>query len=516
MTTLKKIGKLIFSQKTTIILLLLAQIAFIIFTFFKLSEQYTYLNIVFTIIALALTVYILNKPTNPAYKLAWIIPLLLMPLFTTFAYFILMNQYGTKKVVKAHAKKCLDTKAFMRQNDKVLNNLNIEDKNVYHLARYMDRFGGYPTYQNTTVEYFKIGEEKFEAIKRELRKAKHFIFMEYFIIDQGEMWSEIEAILLQKASEGVDVRLMYDGMGSQSLLPYRYDKKLREKGIKCCVFNPFRPMLSSIQNNRDHRKILVIDGHTAFTGGINRADEYINRKERFGHWKDTAIMLRGEAVWNFTMMFLQLWEITDGEGIATDYDKYRPEVHMPMQIESDGYVMPYGDSPLDNENVGELVYMNIINSAKSYVYIMTPYLVLDNEMITALGYAAKSGVDVRIIVPGIPDKWYVKSIGWSYYRELIELGVKIYEYNGFIHAKSFVSDDTTAVVGTINLDYRSLFLHFECAAYMYKHPCVLDVKQDFLNVQKNNCLEVTLEMCEKRSFISKVISAILRTLAPLL
>ena len=189
---------------------------------------------------------------------------------------------------------------------------------------------------------------------------------------------------------------------------------------------------------------------------------------------------------------------------------------MPIKIQSDGYVMPYGDSPLDNENVGELVYMNIINSAKDYVYIMTPYLILDNEMITALGYAAKSGIDVRIIVPGIPDKWYVKSIGWSYYRELIELGVKIYEYNGFIHAKSFVSDDTTAVVGTINLDYRSLYLHFECAAYMYKLPCVDDVKKDFLNIQKNNCVEVTLEMCEKRSFINKVISAGLRTLAPLL
>ena len=516
MTTLKKIGKIIFSQKTTIILLLMAQIAFIVFTFFKLSEQYTYLNIVFTIIALALTVHILNKPTNPAYKLAWIIPLLLMPLFTVVAYFVLMNQYGTKKVVKAHAKKCIETKPYMKQNDKVLNSLNIEDKNVYHLARYMDKFGGYPTYQNTEVEYFRIGEDKFEAIKRELRCARHFIFMEYFIIDQGEMWSEIEAILLQKASEGVDVRLMYDGMGSQSLLPYRYDKKLREKGIKCCVFNPFRPMLSSIQNNRDHRKILVIDGHTAFTGGINLADEYINRKERFGHWKDTAVMLKGDAVWNFTMMFLQLWEITYGEGLATDYDKYRPEVHMPIKIQSDGYVMPYGDSPLDNENVGELVYMNIINSAKDYVYIMTPYLILDNEMITALGYAAKSGIDVRIIVPGIPDKWYVKSIGWSYYRELIELGVKIYEYNGFIHAKSFVSDDTTAVVGTINLDYRSLYLHFECAAYMYKLPCVDDVKKDFLNIQKNNCVEVTLEMCEKRSFINKVISAGLRTLAPLL
>ena len=516
MTFLKKIAKIIFSQKTTIILLLIAQVAFIVYTFFQLSEQYTYLNMVFTVIALALTIYILNKSDNPAYKLAWIIPLLAMPLFATVAYFMLVNQYGTKKVREAHYKKCINTKPLLKQNETVLNNLNIENKNVYHLSRYVDQFGGYPTYQNSSVEYFKIGEEKFEAMKRELKKAKHFIFMEYFIIDQGEMWSEIEAILLRKADEGVDVRLMYDGMGSQSLLPYRYDKKLRKKGIKCCVFNPFKPMLSTIQNNRDHRKILVIDGHTAFTGGVNLADEYINRKERFGHWKDTAIMVKGDAVWNFTMMFLQMWEITVGEGIATDYDKYRPQKYQPVEIKSDGFIMPYGDSPLDNENVGELVYMNIINSAKDYVYITTPYLILDNEMVTALGYAAKSGVDVRIIIPGIPDKWYAKSIGWSYCKDLIDLGVKIYEYNGFIHAKNFVSDDTTAVVGTINLDYRSLYLHFECAAYMYKMPCISDVKADFLNIQKNNCVEVTKEICEKRSAFSKMVSAVLRTFAPLL
>lgn len=516
MKQLKKIAKVLFSQKSTIIMLLAAQIAFIVFTFFKLSEHYTYLNIVFTAIALVLTIFILNKPDNPAYKLAWIIPLLAMPLFATVAYFLLVNQYGTKKVRYAHYRKCINTKPFLKQQEKVLNNLRIEDKNVYHLARYVDQRGGYPVYQNSNVKYFKLGEEKFEAMKKELKKASHFIFMEYFIIDQGEMWTEIEQILLQKVSEGVDVRLMYDGMGSQSLLPYRYDKKLREKGIKCRVFNPFRPMLSTIQNNRDHRKILVIDGHTAFTGGVNLADEYINRKERFGHWKDTAVMVKGDAVWNFTMMFLQMWEITDGEGIATDYDKFRPERFQPAPIKEEGFVMPYGDSPLDNENVGEMVYMNIINSAKDYVYIITPYLILDNEMVTALGYAAKSGVDVRIIVPGISDKWYVKSIGWSYFKDLIEQGVKIYEYNGFPHAKNFVSDDTTAVVGTINLDYRSLYLHFECAAYMYKVPCVSEIKADFLNIQENNCTQITLETCEKRPLISKLVSAVLRTFAPLL
>lgn len=516
MKILKKIIKVVFSLKTTIIALLVAQIAFLVYAFFSLSEQYTYLNIVFIIVSVALTVYILNKPENPAYKLAWIIPLLAMPLFTTVAYFILMNQYGTKKVRDAHNKKCANTKPFLKQKEPVLNSLNIQDKNVYHLATYVDKFGGYPVYQNSSVTYFDEGMEKFKAMKRELKKAKHFIFMEYFIIDQGDMWSEIEQILIDKAKQGVDVRLMYDGMGSQSLLPWRYDKKLRKQGIRCHVFNPFRPMISTIQNNRDHRKILVIDGHTAFTGGVNLADEYINIKERFGHWKDSAIMVKGEAVWNFTMMFFQMWEILDGETVVAEYDDYRPEKYQIEKIESDGFVMPYGDSPLDNENVGEMVYMNIINSAKDYVYITTPYLLIDNEMVTALGYAAKSGVDVRIIVPGIPDKWYVKSIGWSYYRELIELGVKIYEYNGFIHAKNFVSDDTTAVVGSINLDFRSLYLHFECASYMYKMPCVLDVKKDFLYTLENNCTPITMETCAKRPWISRTVSAVLRTFAPLL
>lgn len=516
MKYLKKLAKLIFSQKTTIILLLIAQIGLLIFTFFKLSEEYTYLNIISTIIALAITVYILNKKENPAYKIAWILPLLAVPLFGTVAYFIFVNQHGTRKMRHAYHKKCINTKPYLKQSDEVIDTLKEQDERKAHLARYVNKFAGAPIYQNSKVEYFKVGEEVFEVMKNELNKAKHFIFMEYFIIDQGEMWSEIEKILLQKVDEGVDVRLMYDGMGSQSLLPYRYDKKLREKGINCRVFNPFRPMLSAIQNNRDHRKIMVIDGHTAFTGGINLADEYINKIQRFGYWKDSSVMVKGEAVWNFTMMFLQMWEMTN-EGVKpADYDLYRPEKHSAEQIISDGYVMPYGESPLEDENVGEMVYLNIINNAKKYIYIMTPYLILDNEMITALGYAAKSGVEVRLIVPGNPDKWYVKSIGWSYYKDLIEMGIKIYEYDGFIHSKSFVSDDDTAVVGTINLDFRSLYLHFECAAYMYKMPCVADIKADFTNTVKNHCVPITLETCENRAWFKKLTSSILRILGPLL
>lgn len=514
--TLKKFINKVFSQKTTIILILLAQILFLVFTFLKLSELSSFLFYSFEILGLALAIYILNKPGNPAYKLAWIIPLLAIPMFATLAYFILSNQYSTRRVRNAHIKKCASTKPFLRQDQAVLTELNIEDKNVYRLAKYMDKFAGYPVYKNTTVKYLKSGEEKYEAMIRELKKAKQFIFLEYFIIDQGEMWDEIVKILMDKAKKGVEVRLLYDGMGTSHLLPMRYDKKIQKSGIKCHVFNPFRPMISSIQNNRDHRKICVIDGHTAFNGGINLADEYINRKVRFGHWKDSAVMIKGDGVWSFTMMFLQIWEIVDGEGIASEYDLFLPEDTSKMPKDTPGFVIPYGDSPLDKEAVGELVYLNIINNARDYIYITTPYLVPDNEIITALGYAAKSGVDVRIITPGIPDKWYVRPISQSFYSELISQGVKIYEYKGFMHAKNFVADDTTAVVGTINLDYRSLYLHFECATYMYKVPAVLDVKKDFETTIQKYCVQITTEDCANRPLWSKMFSAVLRIFAPLI
>ena len=354
---LKKTAKFLFSQRTTIILLLIAQIMFIVFTVLRLSEYANYITQVSRVISIALAVYILNKPENPAYKLAWIIPLMAFPLFATLAYFILSNQYSARAARSAYAKKCASTRPYLKQEQSVRDEIAKESTDVQRLAKYIDNFGGYPVYRNTYAEYYKLGEEKFASMLRELEKAKKFIFMEYFIIDQGEMWDAIEEILVRKAKEGVEVRLLYDGMGSQSLLPFRYDKKLRDIGINCRVFNPFRPMLSSIQNNRDHRKICVIDGNTAFNGGVNLADEYINRKERFGHWKDTAVMIKGDAVWSFTMMFLQMWEVVDSKSGSTDYEIYRPDTH-----EFDGcagYVIPYGDSPLDSEAVGQQTYLSI-------------------------------------------------------------------------------------------------------------------------------------------------------------
>ena len=338
--------------------------------------------------------------------------------------------------------------------------------------------------------------------------------MEYFIIDEGVMWNSILEILEEKAKEGVDVRVIYDDMGCIRTLPKKYYKILESKGIKAIAFNKFVPLLSVVMNNRDHRKITVIDGEVGFIGGINLADEYINEKVRFGHWKDASMVMEGQAVWNLTVMFLQLWNFNKEK--AEDYEKFRAIKSYETNIESDGYVQPYGDSPLDGETVGEYVYLNIINKARDYVYINTPYLIIDNELVTALTLAAKSGVDVRIVTPHIEDKWYVHMVTRAYYTQLIECGVKIYEYvPGFIHSKTFVCDDEIGVVGTINMDYRSLYLHFECGVWLYKTKSVFEIKEDFLKTLEV-CENITLDQCKNIKWSNRVLRAILRVFAPLM
>lgn len=327
------------------------------------------------------------------------------------------------------------------------------------------------------------------------------------------MWDTILKILIAKVKEGVEVRLIYDGMGCMSTLPKNYDRILESLGIKTMIFNPFMPLATVIQNNRDHRKIVVIDGHTAFTGGVNLADEYINVYDKYGHWKDSAIMIRGDAVMSFTMMFLETWYIS--KPIDADIKAYLPSKDQSFRIAGEGFCQPYADTPLDGEHVGELVYFDLINKAVDYIYITTPYLIPDNELVTALCFAAKSGVDVRIITPGIPDKKYVFTATRSFYGELLDSGVKIYEYTpGFIHQKTCVSDDSVAVVGSINLDYRSLYLHFECAALLYDSPAVIDVKRDFLDTM-SRCEEITKEKYKKIKRRHALTMSVLRILSPL-
>ena len=326
------------------------------------------------------------------------------------------------------------------------------------------------------------------------------------------MWNSILEILKRNVKEGVDVRFMYDGMCSILLLPYSYPKKLRAMGIKAKMFAPIRPLMSTSQNNRDHRKILVIDGRVAYTGGVNLADEYINEKMKFGHWKDTAIKVEGDAVKSFTIMFLQMWN--SSEWGQEDYARY---IRSDWKVDgsSHGFVIPYGDGPTTPENVAETVYLDIIHHAVRYVHIMTPYFIVDNAMLDALQYAARRGVDVRIIIPHIPDKKPIFAMSRTYYPDLLAAGIKVYEYTpGFIHAKVFVSDDETAVVGTVNMDYRSLYHHFECAAYLYRNEAVADVEKDFQETLEQ-CMEVDMRYYKRINILNRLMGRVLRLVGPL-
>ena len=405
-----------------------------------------------------------------------------------------------------------DTLKKLDKDGRVLKAVEHDGSGTDDLCRYLNKTGCFPLYDKTQVTYFPLGEKKFEAMLEELEKAEKYIFMEYFIVEEGYMWGRILDILLRKANEGVEVRVMYDGMCEMSTLPPDYWKLLEAKGIHARAFSAIKPVVSSHYNYRDHRKILVIDGKVAFNGGVNLADEYINRRERFGHWKDTAVMLKGPAAKSFALMFLQMWYI----GVDNpDYDTW---LSLPADAKEDakGYVMPYCDCPLDEYKAGEAVYIDILYRATDYVHIMSPYLILDGELETAIRFAAQRGVDVKLILPGIPDKKVAYSLAKTHYRSLDEAGVKIYEYTpGFVHAKVFVSDDTKAVVGTINLDYRSLYHHFECATYMYKTDCIADIEKDFQETL-TKCRTVTSESIKKEKLYYKLVGGLAKMISPLM
>ena len=347
----------------------------------------------------------------------------------------------------------------------------------------------------------------------DLKKAKHYIFMEFFIVSRGYMWDTILEVLKDRVNDGVEVRFMYDDVGCVDLLPYKYYKELERFGIMAMPFNPIKPFVSTAWNNRDHRKILVIDGKVAFTGGINLADEYMNIVERFGYWKDTGVMLKGDAVRSFTLLFLQMWNVTEKN--IEGYSRYL-NITIPTPETADGYVMGYGDDPYGKERVGESVYLHMINTSTKYLHIVSPYLVIDNVMMSSLKFAAKRGVDVKIIMPGIPDKEYAYCLARTYYAELIEAGVEIYEFTpGFTHAKMFISDDEKATVGTINLDYRSLFLHFEDGCFIYKNKVINRIEEDYQKMLSAS-KRVSLMDCRNRPTYYKICGMLLRLLAPLM
>ena len=509
----KKFFKMIFSRAGIFVILILVQMLIFLGIPYYLKEYATFIYSVMSLMEIIVLVYIINTEGNPAFKLSWILCVMAVPVVGTIFYIYVHLQLETRFVQNRLAALRMETEPYMDQDQKITDALWEGKSANAQLSYYLSHQLGFPTYRNTEAEYFPVGEAKFTSMIKELEKAEKFIFMEYFIVEEGIMWNTILEILKRKAAEGVEVRFMYDGMCAFDLLPYSYPKKLQKYGINCKMSNKIRPFVSTIQNNRDHRKICVIDGQVGYVGGVNLADEYINEKERFGHWKDTAVLLRGDAVQSLTMIFLQMWDV-DMRGVEP-YGKYLTKKADTLN-EKLGYVIPYADSPFDHENVGEEVYFHILNHAKKYVHIMTPYLILDNEMLTTLIRAAKSGIEVIIIMPHIPDKWYAFAVAKTYYKELIEGGVQIYEYTpGFVHAKIFVSDDDTATVGSINLDFRSLYLHFENGVFIYDNPEVQKVEEDFQNTLAK-CHKVTVTEVRNRGILMKTAGQVLRLVAPLM
>ena len=464
------------------------------------------------LLGLFVSTYILNTRSDPSAKLTWIVLVMALPVFGTLLYLYTEFEIGHRSLKDRTEKISKATRNIIPQEQEVLENFSEKDKGAAAIAHYLKRTGCFPVFDRTGVSYFPLGENLFETLLKELKKARHFIFLEYFIIDEGIMWGKILEILAEKVKEGVDVRVMYDGTNEFVSLPRNYPELLKKLGIKCKVFAPLSPFISTHYNYRDHRKIMVIDGNTAFTGGINFADRYINREIVHGHWKDTAVMLKGKAVKGFTLMFLQMWNISEKE---PEFEPFLSFPSLPPE-NAKGFVIPYGDCPLDGDKVGEMVYMDILNRAKNYVHIMTPYLILDGEMETALRFAAERGVEVKIILPGVPDKLAPYSLAKSHYSALLDSGVEIFEYEpGFIHAKSFVADDCEAVVGTINLDYRSLYHHFECAAYCYETACIGDIEKDFQETLEK-CRRVTKKNIWKNYPLLRPFSFLMKIIAPLL
>ncbi len=508
---MKKLLYILFHRSVFVSLALVAQLAtlFVMISIFSEYTEIFYWCCIAMSVSAALA--IVGSRMEPGYKIAWLLLVLPFPVFGGIFYLLVGGGYVPKRTQK-RMQGILEKSAQALRDDFKADDLIPLGGDAAGQANYLERRAACPAYTNTETEYFPLGDDAFPRMLEELERAEKYIFLEYFIIQPGVFWDSILAVLERKAAQGVEVRVLYDDFGCMFTLPRYYNETLIQKGIQCRVFNRLMPVMSLRLNNRDHRKLLIIDGKTGFTGGINLADEYINVQERFGHWKDSAILLEGDAVWSMTVMFLTMWD-----NIANwdeNFEHFRPPA-APVRPWT-GYVQPYTDTPLDRETVGQAVYLNMISKAKNYIYITTPYLVIDVATNTALCNAAKSGVDVRIITPHIPDKRYVFEVTRAHYPPLLEAGVKIYEYTpGFIHAKNFVVDDRFATVGTVNLDYRSLFLHFEDGVWLCETPCIQDIRKDFLATLKVS-QPCSLRQFKHLNILLQLYRSILRVFAPLM
>jgi len=511
---MKKLGKLLSSQMFTVGILLVLQIVLLAGIILRLSEYFVYAYGFFVVISLLVVLHVVNKADDPSYKLAWCIPILVFPIFGGLFYLLTYSQQNRRAFARRLRELNRQAGRHLSQPEQAAQALRQQEPSLERLLHYMNHTAGAAVCQNTTVTYLPLGEDKWREMLALLESAQRYIFLEYFIIKDGRFWNSVLDVLKRKAAQGVDVRLIYDGIGCLPHLPAHYPKQLEEMGIKCRVFNPFRPFLTVLQNNRDHRKICAVDGTAAICGGINLADEYVNITAPLGHWKDTAVLLRGQGAWHLTLLFLETWQLLDREPVR--FSAFRP-ITLPEGCAGEtGFVLPFGDTAADNSTVGQHVFLHTVNNARRYVHIMTPYLIPDHDLVTALLDAAKSGVEVRIIVPGTSDHWYAHAVAKAYYAQLEEGGVEIYRYTpGFIHAKSMCWDDQGAVVGTINLDYRSLYLQQECAVWMHSTPAVADVEADFQQTLQR-CHRLTEEEWTERSLPRRLLYAVLRVFAPLM
>lgn len=508
---LKKKGKkgllrLLFSRTGLVALILLANVGLAVYLAGSFGQYY------FTaasVLSVVMTLVLLSSRSNAMVKVTWLVLFLVMPVFGTMLYLYTRSDLGHRALQRRVDEVLQDRRPVGEQPD-ARQRLEQVDPGAAGLSRYLQRCG-FGTYQQTDVTYFPSGEAKFQAMLEQLEQARHYIYLEYFIIDKGVMWDSVLDILRRKAAQGLDVRVLYDGTCEMGRLPRGYHRQLAAWGIRSKAFAPLMPFLSTHYNYRDHRKILVIDGQVAFTGGVNLADEYINRVEVYGHWKDAAAMIRGSAVVSFTRLFLEMWCL-EGRGNVEPVPAPLP---VPLPGTS-GFVIPYGDCPLDADMVGERVYMDILNRARRYVHIMTPYLLLDGELETALEYAAQRGVEVVLILPGVPDKKIPYALAKTHYPALMDAGVQIYEYvPGFVHAKVFVCDDREATVGTVNLDYRSLYHHFECGTYLWGTSCIRQMEEDFQDTLKR-CRLVTRQGLKKDKWTRRLTGFVLKAISPLL
>ena len=492
--------------------LVILQIVMIILGIYRAALYYSFTWLI-NLLSLVIAIYVINKDEDSSYKIGWCFVILALPFVGSVLFLLCFGRKMPKRLANGTIEADTRMRGLLEQNPEVRDRLAAEHPHIYKIFAQGLRLSGFPVYQNTAVTYFNSGEEFFPVFLEELKKAKKFIFLEYYIIGTGYLWDRTLEVLKQKVSEGVEVKIIYDDFGCTLSLPRNYDRYLNSLGIEAYRFNRMRAALLITMNNRDHRKIAVIDNAVGFTGGLNLSDEYINKASPFGYWRDSAVMVKGEAVRTMTLMFLGMYTYLKKEESEIDYSRYLP--YKSCEGKPDTWYQPFSDTPTDDADTGLGIHMNLVNYAKKYIYIDTPYLVLNNDMMSALCRSAQSGVDVRILVPNIPDKKTVYQITQSNFGRLIRSGVKIYRYMpGFNHRKNIVCDDEVCLVGSVNTDYRSYFMQFEAGILMRDTELAAHLRECFEKGLEES-EEVTEEQCRRTNLFVRMFRGVLNLLAPL-